>query len=133
MLVAPAQPPADIGEGVAIGWNGSAAATRALTASLPFLASARNVSVITIGDRHQESAAALVEYLGWYSVAAKHRHMPTVEGAGVGQQLLSAAHEENANLLVMGGYGHVPWREFLFGGATRDVVGASLMPVLLTH
>jgi nucleotide-binding universal stress UspA family protein len=56
-----------------------------------------------------------------------------VGGAGAGQQLLSAAHEENANLLVMGGYGHVPWREFLFGGATREVVGTSLMPVLLTH
>lgn len=133
VLVSPAQPPADIGNNVAIGWNGSAAATRALTASLPFLASAGNVSIITIGDRHQGSAASLVEYLGWYGVAAKHRHMAAVEGAGIGQQLLSAAHEENANLLVMGGYGHVPWREFLFGGATREVVGSSLLPVLLTH
>jgi nucleotide-binding universal stress UspA family protein len=133
VLVAPAQPPADVGEGVAIGWNGSDAATRALANSLPFIASARNVSIITIGDRHQDSAAALVEYLGWYGVAAKHRHMATVEGAGVGQQLLSTAREENADLLVMGGYGQVAWREFLFGGATRAVVGTSLMPVLLTH
>jgi nucleotide-binding universal stress UspA family protein len=133
VLVAPAQPIADIGDHVAIGWNGSAAATRALTASLPFLAGAGSVSILTIGDRHQGSAAALVEYLGWYSVAAKHRHVPAVEHAGIGQQLLAAAREENANLLVMGGYGHVPWREFLFGGATRDVVGASLLPVLLTH
>lgn len=133
VLVAPAQPSADIGDHVAIGWNGSAAATRALTASLPFLASARGVWILTIGDRHQGSAVALVEYLGWYGVTAKHRHVPAVEHAGVGQQLLTAAREEGANLLVMGGYGHVPWREFLFGGATRDVVGASLMPVLLTH
>jgi nucleotide-binding universal stress UspA family protein len=133
VLVAPAQPPADIGESIALGWNGSAAATRALTASLPFLASAQSVSIITIGDRHQGSAAALVEYLGWYSVAAKHRHIPTVDGAGVGHQLLSATREEGANLLVMGGYGHMPWREFLFGGATREIVGAGLMPVLLTH
>jgi len=133
VLIAPAQPPADIGEGIAIGWNGSAAATRALAASLPFVASALSVSIITIGDRHQGSAAALIEYLGWYGVAAKHRHIAAVEGSGVGQQLLSAAREESANLLVMGGYGHVPWREFLFGGATREVVGASLMPVLLTH
>lgn len=133
VLVSPAQPPATIGDSVAIGWNGSAAATRALTAALPFLASAGNVSIITIGDRHQGSAASLVDYLGWYGVAAKHRHMEAVEGAGIGQQLLSAAHEENANLLVMGGYGHVPWREFLFGGATREVVGSSLLPVLLTH
>jgi nucleotide-binding universal stress UspA family protein len=132
VLVAPAQA-IDIGDNVAIGWNGSAAATRALTAALPFLASAGKVSIITIGDRHQGSAAALVEYLGWQGVVAQHRHMPAIEHAGVGQQLLSAAHEENANLLVMGGYGQVPWREFLFGGATREVVGASLLPVLLTH
>ena len=133
VLVAPVQAPPNIGDSVAIGWNGSAEATRALTASLPFLANAQSVSIITIGDRHQGSAAALIEYLGWYGVAAKHRHMPAVDGAGVGQQLLSAAHDENAGLLVMGGYGHVPWREFLFGGATREVVGASLLPLLLTH
>ena len=133
VLLAPPQPPADIGDSIAIGWNGSAEATRALTAALPFLASAQNVAIITIGDRHQGSAAALVEYLGWYGIVAKHRHIATVEGAGVGQQLLSAAHEENANLLVMGGYGHLPWREFLFGGATKDVVGTSLLPLLLTH
>jgi nucleotide-binding universal stress UspA family protein len=133
VLVAPAQANADIGDNVAIGWNGSAAATRALTASLPFIASAGSVSILTIGDRHQGSAAALVEYLGWYGVAAKHRHVPTVEGAGIGQQLLTAAREDGANLLVMGGYGQMPWREFLFGGATREVIGASLLPVLLTH
>lgn len=133
VLVAPAQTQTDIGDNVAIGWNGSAEATRALTASLPFLSSARGVSIITIGDRHQGSAAALVEYLGWHGIAGKHRHLPAVEGAGVGQQLLSAAHDQGATLLVMGGYGHVPWREFLFGGATREVVGVSLMPLLLTH
>src|SRR6201999_40135 len=91
VLVAPVQPPADIGDSIAIGWNGSAAATRALTASLPFLASAGSVSILTIGDRHQGSAAALVEYLGWYNVTAKHRHVPAVEHAGVGQHLLTAA------------------------------------------
>ena len=133
VLVATAKPQDDIGNNIAVGWNGSAAATRALTAALPFVASAKSVSIITIGDDHQRSAVGLVEYLGWYGVAAKHQHLPNVHGAGTGQQLLSAAHDGGANLLVMGGYGHVPWREFLFGGATREVVGASLMPVLLTH
>lgn len=133
VFVAPTKPSEDVADSVAIGWNGSAEATRALAAALPFVASAGSVSIITIGDRHQASAAALVDYLGWYGIAAKHQHMPSVEGAGTGQQLLSAAEEQGANLLVMGGYGHVPWREFLFGGATREVVGVSLMPLLLTH
>lgn len=133
VLVAPAKPVEDLGDNIAIGWNGSSAATRALAAALPFLASARSTAIITIGDRHQGSAAALVEYLGWHGVAAKHQHLPNIEGAGTGQQLLSAAEDGGADLLVMGGYGHVPWREFLFGGATRDVVGVSLMPLLLMH
>jgi nucleotide-binding universal stress UspA family protein len=34
---------------------------------------------------------------------------------------------------VMGAYGHAPWREMLFGGATHDIVEASLMPLLLAH
>ena len=33
----------------------------------------------------------------------------------------------------MGGYGHKPWREALFGGVTRDIIGTSLLPLLLMH
>jgi nucleotide-binding universal stress UspA family protein len=33
----------------------------------------------------------------------------------------------------MGAFGHAPWRELLFGGATREVIGTSLMPLLLAH
>jgi len=36
-------------------------------------------------------------------------------------------------MLVMGGYGQAPWRQTLFGGATREVIGTSLLPVLLSH
>jgi nucleotide-binding universal stress UspA family protein len=133
VLLAPAKAPDAVGDNIAVGWNGSAEATRALAASLPFLGAAQAVTILTIGDKHQESAAALIAYLGWYDVKAKHRHVPAVSGVGPGEQLLSAARDESADLLVMGGYGHMPWREFLFGGATREVVGASLLPLLLSH
>jgi len=133
VLLAPSKTPAEVGERVALGWNGSAEAVRAMTSSLPFLAAARETAIITVGERHQESAAALIDYLGWHGVKAQHRHVPAVAHVGQGQQLLSAAREENADLLVMGGYGHMPWREFLFGGATREVVGVSLLPLLLSH
>jgi len=133
VLLAPAKPPAEVGDAVALGWNGSAEATRAVVAALPFLSVARAVSIITVGEKHQESVAALTEYLGWHGIKAKHRHSPSIPGVGPGQQLLSTARDENADLLVMGGYGHMPWREFLFGGATREIVGTSLLPLLLSH
>src|SRR5271166_4177257 len=133
VLLAPSTPPTNVGEAVAVGWNGSAEATRALAASLPFLVGARIVSLITVGDKHQESAATLIEYLAWHGIKGQHRHVPSIPGIVPGQQLLSAAREEDADLLVMGAYGHVPWREFLFGGATREVIGVSLLPLLLAH
>lgn len=133
VLLAPAKPPEAVGDNIALGWNGSAEATRALAAALPFLGAAQAVTILTIGDKHQESSAALIDYLGWHDVKAKHRHVPAVSGVGPGEQLLSAARDESADLLVMGGYGHMPWREFLFGGATREVVGVSLLPLLISH
>ena len=73
VLLAPSTPPTNVGEAVAVGWNGSAEATRALAVSLPFLIGARIVSLITVGDKHQESAAALIEYLAWHGIKGQHR------------------------------------------------------------
>ena len=133
VLLAPATPPRTFGERVALGWNGSAEAVRSMTGALAFLGTAREAVVLTIGDEHQESARTVVEYLAWHDIKAKHHHVATHASFGTGYQLLTAASEAGADLLAMGGYGHMPWREFLFGGATREVVGSSLLPVLLAH
>ena len=135
VFLAPAKPPASIGESVALGWNGSAEAVRALAAALPLLTKARAVVIISIsiGSASGLDVDGVVEYLGWQGVSARHRQVMPVAGAGAGQQLLSTAREENADLLVMGGYGRGPWREMFFGGATRELVAASLLPLLLVH
>ena len=133
VLLAPANAPVEVGNAPVVGWNGSPEAVRALVAALPFLAAARSVSIVTVGDKHGESAAFALDYLRWHDIAAKHRPMPMVESVGPGQQLLSAARDEGGDLLVMGAYSHMPWREYLFGGATRDVTSVSLLPLLLSH
>ncbi|HVA12315.1 MAG TPA: universal stress protein [Stellaceae bacterium] len=133
VLLAPANAPESVGEHVAVGWNGSVEAVRAMTAALPFLVTARETLIVSIGDRHHDSARSAIDYLAWHDVKAKHVKVPTRTDLAVGHQLLRAASEEGADLLAMGGYGHMPWREFLFGGATRDVIASSLLPVLLTH
>lgn len=133
VLLAPPSPPAKVGETIAIGWNGSAAAVRAVSGALPFLATARKTCLITVGDRHEASATSLLEYLGRHGIAATHHKVPVASGPGPGEQLLATARDLEADLLVMGGYGHTPWREFLFGGATREILASSLLPVLLAH
>ena len=47
--------------------------------------------------------------------------------------LLAAAAAANADLLVMGGYGHSRVREVMFGGFTRRVLSHADLPVLMAH
>ncbi len=53
-------------------------------------------------------------------------------GAGVGQTLLDRAASLQADLLVMGAYGHSRLRELVFGGATRHVLFEADLPVLFS-
>ena len=132
VLLAPTKMPASVGASIALAWDGSPASVRAMTAALPFLTLARTVTILTIGKEFAEEAPSVAGYLARHGVNANQRNVADVKG-GVGSQLLDVASGLGADLLVMGGFGHAPWRESLFGGATRDVVRGGLLPILLSH
>jgi nucleotide-binding universal stress UspA family protein len=132
VLLAPAEMPASVGASIALAWDGSTASVRAMTAALPFLTLARTVTILTIGKEFAEEAPSVAGYLERHGVNANQRNVADGKG-GVGSQLLDVASGLGADLLVMGGFGHAPWRESLFGGATRDVVRGGLLPILLSH
>jgi nucleotide-binding universal stress UspA family protein len=133
VLIAPAKPPAVIGETIAVGWNGSPEAVHAIAATLSLLEKAKILHVITIADEKERPPTALIAYFAAHGITAQHHRALPVNGVGAGEQLLAEARDAGADLLVMGAYGHRPWRETLFGGATREVIGHSLLPVLLAH
>jgi nucleotide-binding universal stress UspA family protein len=89
--------------------------------------------VITVGHEPEMGTPWLLEYLIWHGIVATHRHVTSIASSRRGDQILAAARDAEADLLVMGGYGHTPWCEYLLGGATGEIVGASLIPVLLAH
>jgi nucleotide-binding universal stress UspA family protein len=133
VLLAPAQTPAEMGRFIAVAWNGSPQAVRAMAASLPLLVAAESVLLITVGDGDHSDTPAVLDHLAWHGITAKHHQIPDTSNGSTGILLLKATHEAGADMLVMGGYGHQPWREALFGGVTRDIIGASLLPLLLMH
>lgn len=133
LLIAPATPPETFGQTIAIGWNGSVEAVRAIASALPLLEAARQIIVITIGDKYAGSVETLRQYFDWHGITAAHRQSSIEFGSAPGDVLLATAREENADLLVMGGYGRGPWREMLFGGASRDLVGVSRLPLFMCH
>jgi nucleotide-binding universal stress UspA family protein len=130
VLVAPVEAPATLGETIALAWNNTAESAKAVAAAMPLLTQARQVHVLSVG---KTGAAALAQHLAWYGVRAAAEDVFPVKGVGAGELVLAAARDHACDLLVMGGYSRAPWREMLFGGATRQVVGTSLLPLLLSH
>jgi nucleotide-binding universal stress UspA family protein len=51
----------------------------------------------------------------------------------VGDEILSRLSDLDANLLVMGAYGHSRMREVVFGGATRHIFRHMTVPTLFSH
>jgi nucleotide-binding universal stress UspA family protein len=122
-----------IGERVALAWNDSAEAARALAFALPFLEAASAVNVLTAETWRTrfEATEDLAGYLAWRGIACERRAIEAEDD--VGAALLQAASEAGADLLVMGGYGRSRLRELVLGGVTRHVLTHAQLPVLLAH
>lgn len=120
---------------VAIGWNGSAPAARAVAAAMPFLERAARTSVITVdcaGDGCADTQD-LEDYLTRHGVGFGRHRAEAATAAAAGEALADAAAGLGADLLVAGAYGHDHLREALFGGATEALSARCAMPVLLAH
>ena len=133
VLLAPVAPPDALGDRVAIAWNGSPPAVRALAAALPFLLTASGVVLLTAGDPDVQGTEPALDYLRWHGITAEAHTLDAGSARHVGRALLDAAKDARADLMVMGAYGHAPWREQLFGGATRAVLATMPLPLLLMH
>ena len=75
---------------------------------------------------------ALDRHLRQHDVYATFHTLLTAEG-DAGQLLLDQARNLNADLLVMGCYGHTRVREWVLGGATKTVLASATLPVLMAH
>ena len=134
IMLAPAKPPANFPTVIAIAWNGSTEASRAVAAALPYLAGAKTVMIIVVpeSDTMAEDAKGLAEYLLWQGVNATVKtYAPDFRH--VGEELLAEATKAGAELLVLGAYTHSRLRQMIMGGVTRQVLAGAAIPVLLVH
>lgn len=131
LMLAPPTLPAGVGRSVAIFWNGSAEASRAVAASLPFLHRAERVAILSAREENAAAPGELASYLAWHGV---HAGVHTFgAGSHVGQALLDEAAAQGADLIVMGAYTHSRLRQLILGGVTRHVLHSANLPVLLSH
>lgn len=121
---------------VAIAWDGSARAARAVADALPILKAAESVRVLVVTREKPQAASGaardLVRHLDAHGVSAEVAESDAA-GRRIGEVLGDYAASQRIDLLVMGGFGHARARELVLGGATRSVLEAPPCPVLLSH
>jgi nucleotide-binding universal stress UspA family protein len=117
-------------------WDGSATAARAIGDAMPLLAKAKTIEllIVTTGSesRREEIGADMATHLARHKLNVTLQRITSAD-IDVGNAILSYTADRAADFLVMGGYGHSRWREFLLGGATRDILSSMTLPTLMSH
>ena len=133
---APKRPGAFALDTVVVAWDFSRPAARAIADALPILERAKRVCVVTVTHEKtidtRRSGAELAKHLAHHGVDVV---LDSVDAAGssIGGVLDSYVASRNADLLVMGAYGHSRIRDFILGGATKSMISQPPLPIFLSH
>jgi nucleotide-binding universal stress UspA family protein len=127
-----------LGNTVLVAWSATREAARAVSDALPILQRARQVHVVAFNPRRGAGAHGDVPGADIGLFLARHgvkvnvsqQEVPDVD---VGNQLLSRAFDLQADLIVMGAYGHSRLQELILGGVTRTLLESMTVPVLMSH
>jgi nucleotide-binding universal stress UspA family protein len=122
---------------VVIGWKPTREATRALHDALPFLQAAEQVDLLIVipqgGEGHGEQLGNdVATHVAQHGVQVNVVIRPAGEDT-VAATLLKHAATIQADLIVVGGYGHSRLREWMLGGVTRELLGTAPVPVFFSH
>ncbi len=122
---------------IVLAWNQSAEAMAAARQALPFLKAADTVSITVVdppnyGPERSDPGGLLCQMLVRHGVHAEvsvlARSLPRVSDV-----LSRHALDLDADLIVMGAYGHSRFREAILGGATRNMLETAALPVFMAH
>lgn len=137
-LILPQKPrsrPFELGT-VAVAWDFSRAAARAVSDAMPLLEKAKKVRVVTVlNDKRvdqKHSAEELSKNLSRHGIDVVLDWVDA-NGRPIGTVLEAYVASHEADLLVMGAYGHSRLREFVLGGATNSLLSKPPLPILFSH
>jgi nucleotide-binding universal stress UspA family protein len=132
LIVPYAAAPKSIGTRVLVAWDASREAARAVADAMPILEVAGAVEVFVANGATTVHGTDIAAHLARHSLNVEVYTTETGE-TPIGDALLNRANDSNADLIVMGGYGHSRFRESVFGGVTRHILEHMTVPVLMSH
>ena len=117
---------------IVIAWKDGPEARRAVSAALPLMREADRVFVASVGaDAGHEGAEDVANHLARHDAHVTAHRLHTADDDG--SEILRFALLQEADLIVLGAYGHSRLREWMFGGVTRDVLDRSPLCCLMCH
>jgi nucleotide-binding universal stress UspA family protein len=128
-----------LGAHLAIAWNSSRAAARALNDALPLLEHSEKTTVIAINPddfigRHGSlPLPKLLEHLERHGISAQSIELADVPAEAIADTLQEKAGAAGADLLVAGAHGHTWLREILLGSVTGDLLARMRLPVMMSY
>jgi nucleotide-binding universal stress UspA family protein len=121
---------------IVIAWDGGREATRAIADAMPFLQNAKKVHLLSIKEKNDKEyelpGIDIASYLTKHNVNVDVEISDTNETSASDLLLLRAARNE-ADLIVMGAYGHHRITELILGGMTHDILKKANLPVLMSY
>jgi nucleotide-binding universal stress UspA family protein len=121
---------------LAVAWDFSRAAARAVADALPLLEQAKNVRLVTVVNEKMldtmHSAEELAKNLARHGIDVVLDKVDA-KGKPIGEILEAYVLSHGIDLLAMGAYGHSRWREFVLGGATKSLMSRPPLPILFSH
>jgi nucleotide-binding universal stress UspA family protein len=137
LLLAPPKPEPILGRNIAIAWKAGAQSARAVTAASSWLERAERIFILNVthhaagDDRDRLSAERLAASLRWRGIEAEVQVKTDHATGPEARTLQNMACDKDADLLVMGAYGHSRLREYVMGGVTQSMLEGSVLPVLM--
>ena len=128
------------GKRVLLTWNASRESARALREAMPLLTRAETVVVLSSEPDYIDAEVArghphaeeLMRFLKSHGIDSISSGISDTD-LSASDAILGQAAEMNADLIVMGAYGHARLREIILGGVTRDLLKQSPVPLMLAH
>ena len=136
VLMVPKEIGPQLGETIAVAWNGSTETAMTVALAMPFLQQARHVVVIAVGPQHMPepgpSGEELARNLENHGLEVSLRAAYGRQKA-MGESFLKEAMAAGADLMLKGAYTQSRIRQMIFGGATRHIIMESKIPVLMAR
>ena len=133
----PIRPLAGSFANIAVAWDGSRPAARAVGDAMPFLRRASHVRIFSATDDKPMPSAArgreFAQQLTSEGVDAIYEEVKKTDQHTIGSFIESYVAAHSSDLLVMGAYGHSKLREFILGCATRSVLVNPPGWIMLSH